>query len=253
MQYHTYIINLNSANKRWKNICRNLDSLQIPYTRIEAIDGNKEPAAPAAYNRTRYNITHGKTTNPGEIGCYLSHIKALHAFLESTLEYALILEDDVTLPAHIKELIESAIQHSCNWDLLRLSAHTPGKPLPFAELPHGHVLAYNTHVLKNTGAYLVNRRAAQLICEKMVPMHLPYDVALDCEWRYGFKSAFISPLPVLVDYNLPSQIAPTRKIRLFRTTTFKLFHGIRNLERRIHRKRYLREAQQNISAGERRR
>lgn len=237
-QPQAYIINLKHAESRWKRIQSNVKSLSIPHLRIEGIQGDHLPENLEEYNQVKYNITHGKRTNRKEIGCYLSHIKALKVFLKSGDKYGLILEDDITLPANIKDLIDAAFPYSTHWDMLRLSAHTPGNPLPFASLPDGHVLAYNTRVLKNTGAYLVNRHAAQCICKKMIPMFLPYDVALDCDWRYGFKTAYISPLPMLINYDLPSQIPPAKKIRFFRTTTFHLFHGIRHLERRFHRKRY---------------
>lgn len=240
MQFSAYIINLRSAEKRWETLCRNIEPLGIPHTRIEAIDGSTHVPTRAEYNRLRYNITHGKTTNPRELGCYLSHFKALRAFLNSTDRYGLILEDDIALPDNITQLLQAAQQHADCWDLLRLSAHKPGHPLPIADLPGGHVLAYNTRVLKNTGAYLVNRHATQCICDKMLPMFLPYDVALDCEWNYKFKTAYIHPLPVLINYDLPSQINPARKIRFFRATTFHLFHGIRHIRRKLHRTRCFR-------------
>ena len=34
---------------------------------------------------------------PGELGCTLSHLEALRVFLESSDEYALVLEDDAIL------------------------------------------------------------------------------------------------------------------------------------------------------------
>ncbi|CAI3128176.1 glycosyltransferase family 25 protein [Acinetobacter baumannii] len=39
-----------------------------------------------------------KPLTPGELGCTLSHLKALELFLESEDEYALIFEDDAILP-----------------------------------------------------------------------------------------------------------------------------------------------------------
>ena len=104
-------------------------------------------------------------------------------------------------------------------------------------------LSYNLKVLKNTGAYFLNRHAAQCILDKMLPMHLPYDVALDQEWHYGFKAACITPLPVQLNKELPGQIPPARKIRFFRTTTFKFFHAKRHIERIRHRSKYFKTAQ----------
>ncbi len=236
MKLHAYIINLAHAKKRWELIQSNLAVLQILYTRIEGVCGDKLPDDVEGYNRRRYNITHGKTTNKQEIGCYFSHIKALREFLKTDNEYALILEDDITLPDNIKTLLTETLPHSNNWDMIRLTSFTKGKHLKFAELPNGHALSYNLKVSKNTGAYFLNRHAAKCILEKMLPMHLPYDVALDREWRYGFKTACITPLPVQLNEELPGQIPQAKKIRFFRTTTFKYFHAKRHIERYIYRK-----------------
>lgn len=244
--FHAYIINLEGAAERWADSRSSIEALEIPYVRIKGIQGDQLPLNPTQYNRIKYNISHGKKTNPREVGCYLSHIKALQTFLQSNDDYGLILEDDIALPSDSKKLVEAVIPYAEHWDMIRLSAHAPGKPLPFANLPEGRVLAYNLKVLKNTGAYLVNRHAAQCICERMLPMSLPYDVALDRDWRYGFKTAYISPPAVLVNYELPSQIPPAKKIRFFRSTTFHLFHGVRHVQRRLYRKRYHQQAMRTL-------
>ena len=238
---NAYIINLEHATERWSGVRTNLESLQIPYTRIEGVCGDRLPDDIDGYNRLRYNITHGKTTNKREIGCYFSHIKALQTFLETGDEYALILEDDITLPENIIALLKASLPHSASWDIIRLTSFTKGKHLRFAELHDGFSLSYNLKVLKNTGAYFLTRHAAQCILDQMLPMHLPYDVALDREWHYGFKAACITPLPVSLNEELPGQIPPAKKIPLLRATTFKFFHLKRHIERILHRKKYYRK------------
>ena len=61
--FQAYIINLEHATERWSGVRTNLESLQIHYTRIEGVYGDKLPDDVDGYNRLRYNITHGKTTN----------------------------------------------------------------------------------------------------------------------------------------------------------------------------------------------
>ena len=241
--FQAYVINLKHATERWELVKANLEARKIPYTRIEGVYGDQLPDNVEGYHRRRYNITHGKTTNKREIGCYFSHIKALREFLASGNPYGLILEDDIALPANITELLHATLPYAKHWDMIRLTAFTKGKHLIFADLPDGHGLSYNLKVLKNTGAYFLNRHAAECIIEKMLPMHLPYDVALDREWHYGFKTACITPLPIRLNMDLPGQIPPARKIRLFRATTFKYFHAIRHVERHIYRKKYFEQSQ----------
>ena len=110
-------------------------------------------------------------------------------FLDSSDSHALILEDDIEPPSNIMNLIDRALSYCKYWNLLRLTSFTPGEHLAFAEIGDGYNLSYNLKVLKNTGAYVIDRWAAQCLLQKMQPMFLPYDVALDREWHYGFKTA----------------------------------------------------------------
>ncbi len=240
MNFHTYIINLQHATNRWEHMRNNLESLCIPYTRIEGVYGDQLADPVEGYNERRYQVLTGKETNKREIGCYFSHMKALTCFLDSGLPYALILEDDIQLPPRITALLSESIAHASKWDMLRLTSSREGEYLPFAKLSDGYELAYNLAVLKNTGAYFVNRHAAQCCVEKMLPMCLPYDRALDREWKFGFKTACLIPFPVTLDEEFPSQIPKAKRIRFYRTVTNPLFRIKDALERHIHRTRYCR-------------
>lgn len=229
---HAYVINLQDASQRRENMHEDLEALSIPYTRIEAIHGDDLTLPIDEYNERKFNILTGKTANKRMIGCYLSHIKALCEFLKSDQPFALILEDDAVLPKETTSLLEGILEHKADWDMVRLSSEREGRYLPFASLPHGFELVYNTRVLKNTAAYLVNRHAAQCCVDKMLPMCLPYDIALDREWDFGFRTACVTPFPVKLNANEPSQIPRAKRIRIFRATTF---------QRRFHRTRTFRK------------
>jgi glycosyl transferase family 25 len=108
----------------------------------------------------------------------------------------------------------------------------------FGQLNGEYEISYNIRVLKNTGAYFINRNAAKCCLEKMLPMYLPYDVALDQEWKLGFKTACITPFPVQLEKEMPSQIPRAKRIRFYRSTTFHFFHIKTHIERIFHRKRF---------------
>ena len=191
-----------SCNGGWELIKKHLRGLSISYSRIEGVYGKELPMPLQNYNERKYRILHGKTTNTGELGCYFSHLKALKDFLNSSDSHALILEDDIEPPSNIMNLIDRALSYCKYWNILRLTSFTPGEHLAFAEIGNGYNLSYNLKVLKNTGAYVTDRWAAECVLQKMQPMFLPYDVALDREWHYGFKTACISPLPIRLNMDL---------------------------------------------------
>lgn len=239
---HSFVINLKGATGRWDYMSKALDEAGLDYTRIDAVLGKNLEEPIEAFNEGRFNILTGKHKSYGEIGCYLSHIKALKTFLKSDLDYALILEDDVNLPNHLPELIAEAITHHQHWDILRLSSSRDGQYIKISNMSFGSNLVYNTRVLKNTGAYVINRKAAQACVDKMLPMCLPYDVALDRDWDYGFKTACIVPFPIKVE-DFPSQIAKAPRILRYRCTTFHIFHLITRIQRTIYRHRLAQNAQ----------
>lgn len=235
---HAYVINLRDATARMAHMQSELESAQIDYTRIEAVKGDLLSEPIEDFDEKKFNILTGKHRNKREIGCYFSHIAALRTFLSSDAKHALILEDDINLPDNFSTLIQEAIKHSAHWDLLRLTSSRTGEFIKITQLDDTHQLAYNTKVLKNTGAYLINRNAAERCIKYLLPMRLPYDVALDRDWDCGFKTACIVPFPIKLE-DFPGQIPKAPRIRIYRATTFHLFHILTRLQRKFHRKRYL--------------
>lgn len=241
---HAYVINLSDAKERMEYMRGELERLDLPYKRVDAILGRELPRPILQFNEKKFNILTGKHKNYGEIGCYLSHLKAFGEFLKSGSAYALILEDDVNLPDNLPELIREAIKYHQQWDLLRLSSSREGQYLKIADIDSDYSLTYNTKVLKNTGAYVINRKAAKACADKMLPMCLPYDVALDRDWDFGFKTACITPFPIVCE-DFPSQINKAKRKRLYRSTTFHLFHLLTRMQRKHYRTRYYKELTQH--------
>jgi len=242
MNYRAYVINMDSAKQRWAHMVENLELLNIPYTRIPGVAGDKLQEPITGYSSWRYSLLTGKVVNKREIGCYFSHINAFREFLNTSDPYALILEDDVTLPENTVALLEQAIKFEATWDMIRLTSSREGNYLRLAELQDGYHLTYNLAPLKNTGAYFINRHAARCCADGMLPMQLPYDVALDRDWAYGFQAACITPFPVKLEEEFPGQIPKAKRITLLRATSFHLFHLITGLQRKFYRSRNYQKA-----------
>jgi glycosyl transferase family 25 len=193
---HAYIINLDSATERWKYVEANFRRTEIPFSRIPAVNGRELQLPIAAFSEIRFRLYHGKRTSRVEVACYLSHLECLRAFLKSSHEYAIICEDDVAPQENLLEVLQAAIRYRATWDILRLSGFHNPHPVPFATLPFGHSLSVTFTRLSGAGAYLVDRRVAEILLQKLLPMRVPFDHALDREWFYGLRAASVIPLPV---------------------------------------------------------
>jgi len=91
--YHIYVINLKRSTERKNNMIKQLENCPIPWTIIEAIDGTKKLPSDSI------PIKPIRPMKPGEIGCFLSHIKVWKTFLANVdTTIAIIMEDDCILP-----------------------------------------------------------------------------------------------------------------------------------------------------------
>ncbi len=210
-----FIINLDRATDRWEFIQKAFADSKYPINRISAIDGNMLELPIDDYSESRYLWLHGRPTNPRHVGCYLSHVNAMKAFLETDDEFALIAEDDLILQPNFEEAIEEALTHSKKWNLLRLSGLSAGKPVKIAQLANDYSLNISFGRMKGTGSYIVDRKAAKAFVKHLLPMRLPIDHAMDREWFCGLKSLAVLPFPASqVDSGFKSGIQVGKSLKL---------------------------------------
>jgi GR25 family glycosyltransferase involved in LPS biosynthesis len=114
-----YWINLERSNDRRIKFENQLEKYNITnHQRIDAIDGLN-------IDQKNYNIIEGLTKF--ELGCSLSHLKAINQAFNNKEEYVLIMEDDCNFEYlqyqkySIEELIEIMNTNYPDWDLLQLT------------------------------------------------------------------------------------------------------------------------------------
>lgn len=94
-QYPMYLISLKVDQSRRQQLSARFPSHYESMELVEAVDG-RELKAKEYYEHVAIPTAEGhRLMVPGEVGCSLSHIKALSAFLESGAPAAMVLEDDV--------------------------------------------------------------------------------------------------------------------------------------------------------------
>ena len=221
----TWVINLDRAPDRLARIAGQLQALQLPYTRLPAVDAQAlTPEQRAALDEPAYRRKHGMTPVMGELGCYLSHVQVMRLFLASEANFALVLEDDVLLHDSLPAVLRGLQAHPQRWDMVKLSAVHSGTPQRVLALAPGlapqHHLAVMLSRCTGSSAYLMNRRAAQAYLrtpDGLLPMQLPYDHVFDQGWRFGLKVRLVTPTPCGHDDQIASTIvAPPGGSRKFR-------------------------------------
>ncbi|AJC80063.1 glycosyltransferase family 25 protein [Rhizobium etli bv. phaseoli str. IE4803] len=206
LRINTYLINLDRAELRRFRMERLLSEIGISFERVAAVDGVGISLPRRDFDGQSYLRRHGRAPNPFEIGCYLSHVECARRFLAGNGEFALILEDDLDFDDDFAEVLAAALEQHASWDILRLSTVNSGRKHRVEPLTASRSLAIALTREKGSGAYLINRKAAGWIADVLVPMRLPYDLALDLEFDEGLRACFVDPVPVSQRADPHSQI-----------------------------------------------
>lgn len=206
--YRAYVINLPAARERLERMQDRLGAIGMPWTLIEGVNGRELRLPIPEFDESAHRLMTGRRPIPAEIGCYLSHIKAIDAFLASDdrMTHALIFEDDAVFGADLPPLLDAALAHADRWDVLRLSTVGRDRVLPVIPLLGNARLGVILTRCKGAAGYVVNRRAAAVFRRRLVPMRLAWDIAFDLEYLHGLTALAITPFPVVADERMPTQI-----------------------------------------------
>jgi glycosyl transferase, family 25 len=177
-----WVINLKSRPDRLQRISEQLNSMNIEWSCVEAVDGKN-------CEKTILDIS----TNLGELGglsegvrgCSASHYKFWKKFISSGEEFGIVLEDDVKLSNEFKCLICDLSWIPKNANIIKLEKFTANRP---SKLLLGHPitmalndtreirLMYSRH--GGTGAYLISKNGAKKAIDWPKPFTVPIDHVL---------------------------------------------------------------------------
>jgi len=223
-QFQTFLINLDRSQDRLSAMKDRLERAGLPWQRVPGVDGKQLDLDQCQdVDAQGFRRRNGKRLNPAEVGCYLSHIKALRTFLAGPWMWALVLEDDADFPEGFDRLLEQLAGCADQWDIVKLSSFHGGTPVPVAALSPQHELAVPLSRLMNANCILFNRHAAQVLLKRLLPMTLPYDHALEQAVTFGLRLRTVTPLPCPADTGLPSTIGGRAQLRPFKLRWYQRF------------------------------
>jgi glycosyl transferase family 25 len=233
--WRCFVINLDRSPARLRSISAQLEHAGIAFRRFAAIDGSGIDLAETPYfERRGYELRHGKTPTKGEVGCFLSHIGVLRAFLETGAAYCLILEDDAIVDPRLARTLAGLQRVSHSWDVTLLYGNYSAVPQTLEQVDDTHELVGFLGRQTGAVAYVVNRRAARIYVEKLLPMTLPIDVDFDRAWDLGIKFRGVMPFPVRTAAH-PSDIGLTgRKFSWYARLPTYLLRTLNEANRAFH-------------------
>jgi len=193
-----YVINLDRDTERMVSIHANLVRLGLSYERLPAVMGKDVPDWEKLVDLSAY-AWRNRLDMPraGEVGCTLSHLKAMETFLQTNAPWCVILEDDVEVLPACADVLRSLAEKD-DWDLVKLFNFHSGMPVKKRALAGGHHLVSHLTRTTSSAAYVVNRRAAETLLKSMRPITEQVDHALDRPWETGLRTRGIRPMPVVL-------------------------------------------------------
>jgi glycosyl transferase, family 25 len=217
-----FVISLTRSKKRRDAIKAHLEHLAIAFTLVDAVDWQ---ILESDYIET---LTETLDIYPGDIGCYLSHIKTYELIVKSKVPVALVIEDDVTLSQEVKFLLNNGCE-SLDFDYCFLSSrdcNSEGKV--FYDRDSG-VFLYNKlqAYLLSAGpfsacAYLITLPAVQ----KRLEFAFPIKGAIDHYEYLPYKPRFRRIIPCISWLNKNSLSCEIRSGIIYKSR-FPLFSRYR--------------------------
>ena len=171
------------------------DFLDVEF--IKAIDGRvlSEEERSSRFDFKKSKKLYGRKLNAGEVGCALSHRMVYQRLLDDGLDYALVLEDDISIKRDF---------NSINWDEVDKVMR---RNRPRALMLSGDFCFYRKRPLikiysaVGAYAYIINKAAARLILKRA-----PCCVADDWLFHKRKGVRLFALYPYVVDANLNMEL-----------------------------------------------
>jgi glycosyl transferase family 25 len=130
---------------------------------------------------------------PSEVGCYLSHYRAIKQFYETGAERLCLLEDDVLPEESLAGILAEIEKFPPEVELIRLMGIKMHRRKKVAQLGPGHWLTRPLKGVCGTQGYVINREGMRKVIELGATISEPIDKFYDHFWDIDLHSYCVEP------------------------------------------------------------
>jgi glycosyl transferase family 25 len=225
MKLACWVISLNPDAENTVKLLGSLQQQGISASLFPAVDGRR--AMPALKNGERFNhvlamIRHRKQLTSGELGCYLSHFRAVRKAYDEGYTHLCVLEDDVVIEPDFARVLMALLPND-NLDMVRFMALRLRPRKVIGDIADtGHLLTRPKRGAVGTQSYVLNRTGMKKFLDYAQTIYEPVDKLFDHFWLYNLKVYGVEPHTVYeLDHATtiaksadPSLLGPTLWMRL---------------------------------------
>ncbi len=221
------VISLKHSKDRQAKVAAEMAKTTLEWRFLEAVDGSKLDLATVSYDGPKVKRLLGFELTPKEIGCYLSHMKAWQACVDSN-QPTLILEDDFIVQPHLEAVLKTLVDGYQNWQIVRLQALCDSRTSQVADFGQ-YQLVKNADDPLGATAYLIKPSSAKLLLENSIDIYEPLDHFIEHHEKHGLTMLAVKPYPITV-------VDPTRETSTITDRPDRQsLHGYRKLLRSVER------------------
>jgi glycosyl transferase, family 25 len=189
-----WVISLNRGAENTQRLLADLEQQGLAPEIFPAVDGRR--AMPVLqedeYFRNAFAmVRHGKLLTTGEVGCYLSHLRAVKKAYREGCKFVCLLEDDVVIEPGFAEVLNALVEE--NLDMVRLMSLKIRRRKVLKPLYGEHQLVRPERGGLGTQAYLMNRAGMRKFLDHARAIYEPIDKVFDHFWLFDLSVYAVEP------------------------------------------------------------
>jgi len=246
MSFKARIIALNTANPVALTLLKELQDAGLDAEITQAVDGRSgmpELLTGERVSQTLALIHRRARLTSSEVGCYLSHYRAIKQAYAEGLSHVALFEDDVVAEAGLGDVIRQILQLGEEAHLVRLMALKIRKRKVLQPLNEHFNLVRPVRGSLGTQGYILNREGMRRVIQSGARIFMPIDSFYDSFFIFDFNCYGIEP-HAIYELGGPSNIKKTAgglDTRLWVSVGWRLYKLFRSVMRRRYARRHKRE------------
>ncbi len=189
-----YVISLNPDQPSVVRLMNSLQEQGIEARHFPAVDGRA--AYPALEDNERISkcmsmLRVRRLLTSSEVGCYLSHLRAVKKAYNEGYDYVCVLEDDVVIEPEFGNTVRALLSE--NLDIVRLMALKLRRRKPLREIVYGIMLTRPERGTLGTQAYMMSRAGMKKFLDHASVIYEPIDHVLDHFFLFDLETYAVEP------------------------------------------------------------